>query len=403
MRGSANYSFSCTVHDKRFKDVVPDAIETIGKIQFHSIYGLARLISIYEQEKNNERRRFLMSDPSYEFLTVSGAQKAFTFFKHCCDHVFRSLACHDGSVLCLPHDGGTGFPVEQLNEVNNEGVKFAKMNSWENISTADKPRKVLIILPDGFRTINESFKHQDVEFAIFRNLADICAILSKTDVSSCVLVGPTTDVVPPKKEWCRLTSAVASAARNGVKIIAVAPPRGDAAYQQNRMEINEMIDLARKTATMMKQNLVSLIPMIEAGREPSHGPSAHPRANPADPYSVAVMKEYFDSLREYIRAEIQLPEFTPTASRSARTRLYFKQRKGKKNAEERIQRGRVGKHQPRFNNFRITTPTPPFAMLPQAMYTQWNPMMPMQPFVNNYGYRGRGGSSRRSSRRPPHY
>ncbi|KIH62097.1 hypothetical protein ANCDUO_07624 [Ancylostoma duodenale] len=56
--------------------------------------------------------------------------------------------------------------------------------------------------------------------------------------------------------------SVASAARNGVKTITVAPPRGDAAYQQNRMEINEMIGLARKTVTMMKQNLVSLFPQL---------------------------------------------------------------------------------------------------------------------------------------------
>ncbi|EYC05726.1 hypothetical protein Y032_0080g1333 [Ancylostoma ceylanicum] len=398
MRGSANYSFSCTVHDKRFKDVVQDAIETIGKIQFHSIYGLARLISIYEQEKNDERRRFLMLDPSYEFLTVSGAQKAFTFFKHCCDHVFRSLACHDGSVLSLPHDGGTGFPVEQLNDVNNEGVKYAKLHSWEDVAVATNPKKVLLILPDAFRTINSVFKaRDDVEFSVYSKLSDVSATLQRTDARICVFIAPATDVTPPKKEWFRLASSLANAARNGMKIVAVAPPRGDDGYDQNRMETNEAIDLARKTASLMKQNLISLIPVIESVKEPSHGPAAHPRVSAADAYTAAVIKEYFNMLRDYIRAEVQLPELD-TSSRTVRSRQYFKQRKEKKRAEEKVQGGRVVK-QHRFN-FRMTAPTP-YAMLPQGIFTQWNPMMGMYPgqFGNTRARRGRGGSSRR----PPHH
>ncbi|VDO76006.1 unnamed protein product [Heligmosomoides polygyrus] len=125
----AAYEFSCSIRDKLFIDVAPDAGETIGKLRFNTIFCLARLISIFESERNVDRKRFLMADPSYMFVTVSDVQKAFSFLKHCCDHVFRALSLRDGSLLMLPHDGGTGVPVHQLNELNNEGIRFAKQSS----------------------------------------------------------------------------------------------------------------------------------------------------------------------------------------------------------------------------------------------------------------------------------
>ncbi|KIH45387.1 hypothetical protein ANCDUO_24572, partial [Ancylostoma duodenale] len=121
-----NYQFTCTIKEKKFKDVTNVNDDTIGELRFHTIYERARLISIYETEKNEDRRRFLMKDEKYKLITIDGMQKAFTFYKKYCDHVFRAIALHDGSRLNLPHDGGTGIPTEQLNDLNNEGVSFAK-------------------------------------------------------------------------------------------------------------------------------------------------------------------------------------------------------------------------------------------------------------------------------------
>ncbi|KHJ94893.1 hypothetical protein OESDEN_05171 [Oesophagostomum dentatum] len=181
-REAANYSFSFTVHEKRLRDVAPDASEIIGNIQFHSIYGLARLISIYEREKADEHRRFLMLDPAYEFLTVTGVRKAFTFFKNCCDHASARR--------------GTHFPVEQLNQVNDESVKFAKVNSWDSIAAASIPNEVLLLAPDGIRTIQTALKltmSKDLKGATYTKLKEAAVHLQSMETKTCVLTGPTAD------------------------------------------------------------------------------------------------------------------------------------------------------------------------------------------------------------------
>ncbi|KIH43157.1 hypothetical protein ANCDUO_26843, partial [Ancylostoma duodenale] len=197
-----------------------------------------------------------MMDRSYMFITISGAKKAFTFFKKCCDHVFRSLTLHDGSHLSLSHDGGLGIPIEQLNEINNEAVKFAKTNSWEEIAATADRTKVVVLLPDPFRNANTAFKKQEnVERLIYRSIFEIGSMLEATDAQKCILVGPTTDVTPPKRDWCKLPSSLANAARNCVSIVVVAPPKEDNAYFQNRIEMNNSIEIARNAAVLMKQNL----------------------------------------------------------------------------------------------------------------------------------------------------
>ncbi|XGW27812.1 hypothetical protein V3C99_007973 [Haemonchus contortus] len=131
---SDGYRYSCTIQEKTFKDVVPDAPEAIANLRFDTIFGLARLLSIYEHERNEERKRLLMLDHKYCSISVTGAQKAFLFYEKFCDHVFRSLILHDGPSLCLPHDGGTGWPIEQINQATNEAVRYAQANSWDEVN-----------------------------------------------------------------------------------------------------------------------------------------------------------------------------------------------------------------------------------------------------------------------------
>ncbi|KAK6028431.1 zinc knuckle, partial [Ostertagia ostertagi] len=278
-------NFNCSIREKRFKDVIPEAAETIGEIRFDTIFSLARLISIYESERNDDSRRFLMTDSKFPFITATGSQKAFTFYKHCCDHVFRSLALHDGSLLSLPHDGGTGFPINQLNDLNNEGVKFAKMNSWKEIVAKrnDNIRHYCCYRMDSeTRSTTSKEKYTTSSMKSADSWKQVSA-------NTCIVVGPTLDVTPPKKEWCRFASALAAAARNGTRVIVLAPPRGDAAYAQNRIEMNQAVDLAKKSAALMSRNITSLIPVIESGTEPSHGPAAHPRRGSLEAYSTETM------------------------------------------------------------------------------------------------------------------
>uniref|UniRef100_A0A7I4XW15 Peptidase A2 domain-containing protein n=1 Tax=Haemonchus contortus TaxID=6289 RepID=A0A7I4XW15_HAECO len=172
---------------------------------------------------------------------------------HCCDHVFRSLALHDGSLLSLPHDGGTGFPIDQLNDLNNEGAKFAKINSWtEVVAKAQRQHSTLLLLPDRFRQVNTAFKPQhNVGRKVYFEFHEVSRALETMSENTLIVVGPTLDVTPPKKQWCRFASGLAAAARNGTRVIVLAPPRGDAAYAQIRIELNQAVDLAKNSAVLM--------------------------------------------------------------------------------------------------------------------------------------------------------
>ncbi|VDL79828.1 unnamed protein product [Nippostrongylus brasiliensis] len=352
---------------------------------------LARLISINDHERCVERKRLLMLDPKHVFVTSSGVRKAFLFFKKCCDHVFRSLATHDGSFLALLHDGGTGLPIEQLNEANNEGVRYARANDWDDIAASEAAPKKLIIVPDSFSLMDTFFKtHPTVSCRIYRDLNEIGSILDRSRASFCVLIGPTSDRPFPKKDWCKLASSLAAAARNDTKLLAVAPPRGDDAYEQNRTDINEAFELARSVAVLAKHNIVSCIPAIESGREPSHGPGAKPRTSTSEKYSKKVLLDYFDSLSSYLKGEVDIPPLEEKTSRSARTRRYFKERKA----------GRIAKNPRPDRLFRNNNQA--FAM---AVQPQMYPMPPQGQYVmvpttssyppRTFSARGRGHQNRR--------
>ncbi|KAK6049946.1 zinc knuckle [Cooperia oncophora] len=57
--------YACTIQEKTFKDVVPTASEAIGNIRFDSIFALARLISIFDHERSEQNKRFLMLQPKH--------------------------------------------------------------------------------------------------------------------------------------------------------------------------------------------------------------------------------------------------------------------------------------------------------------------------------------------------
>ncbi|VDP29260.1 unnamed protein product [Heligmosomoides polygyrus] len=106
--------------DKLFQDVVPSAGGTMGNLRFDTIFSLARLISIFESERDVDRKR-------------------------------------------LSHDDGTGVPINQMNELNNEGVRFAKQNSWKDVCAIEKrQQKILLFLSDGFHDINAVLKKQNM-------------------------------------------------------------------------------------------------------------------------------------------------------------------------------------------------------------------------------------------------
>uniref|UniRef100_W6NCE2 Uncharacterized protein n=1 Tax=Haemonchus contortus TaxID=6289 RepID=W6NCE2_HAECO len=204
----------------------------------------------------------------------------------------------------------------------------------------------------------------------------------------------------PKRDWCILASSLATAARMGMKVIVVAPPRGDKSYMQSRSDMNDAIELAKSAAVLMKQGLKSLIPVIESSQEPSHGPGARPRSSSAEAYSRDVIKEYYDALMTNVKAEVDLPPLEFGAkSRSSRTRLYFKQKKlggGVSKGKSKVT------FTPFRNNlFRMQSMVAPMCspQMPILQYPQWMfPSTSAAPQGNCQHGRGRG--ARRGYSRP---
>ncbi|KAK6058690.1 zinc knuckle [Cooperia oncophora] len=205
----------------------------------------------------------------------------------------------------------------------------SSVSEWFGQKPLSETTKILLMLPDSFRLVNSVFRdHPDVERRLYRNLSEIGGSLESSTARLCVLVGPTTESPIPKRDWCKLASSLATAARMGMKVVAVAPPRGDKAYAQNRADMNDAIKLAKSAAALAKQCLCSLIPTIESPNEPSHGPGAHPRSSCAEAFSREVLREYFDVLRVYVKSEMDIPPLEAAGkTRTSRTREYFKQKK----------------------------------------------------------------------------
>ncbi|KAK6034476.1 hypothetical protein COOONC_28003 [Cooperia oncophora] len=179
--------------------------------------SLARVISIFESERNDDRRRYLMTDAKYSFMTIWVPRKR-SYFPNI---VVITLTLHDGSPLSSPHDGGTEIPITELNELNSEGVRFVKNHSWKDgVATARRQQRTLLLLPDGFKDVSDAFKPQrNVDRRVYWELSEVPNSLDTAEASICIVVRPTTAATPSKKDWCRVASAFATAARNGVKVV----------------------------------------------------------------------------------------------------------------------------------------------------------------------------------------
>ncbi|VDP41652.1 unnamed protein product [Heligmosomoides polygyrus] len=89
--GNAEDEFQCSIRNKTFGYVVPECHESLRSIPFTHIFSLARLLSIYENESDLDRKRYLMEKQSYTFVMEAGVQKAYTFFKRKCEHVMKAF------------------------------------------------------------------------------------------------------------------------------------------------------------------------------------------------------------------------------------------------------------------------------------------------------------------------
>ncbi|WKY12400.1 hypothetical protein Q1695_003742 [Nippostrongylus brasiliensis] len=258
-------TFVCSVRDVDFSDVVPDESDTtIRTLKFSSVFRLAQLISVYENEVDVDKRRYLMRSSMCNLVTVSGMEKAYTYFKRRCEHVLRALLQHDGSSIAVIPDASTKIEVAQLNDLTNAGVRFALTHSWDDVELHGPRPQVLLLLPGGFRNFGRIVKPEDtVTMAVYRDLKDACSIIAGCkDIGVCIFVTPTTERPCNAAEWQGLAMAITATVRCGTKMLAVSSPRGEAAWDQNRKDALEMVNVVKSAAMAMKNNVIPMFDLI---------------------------------------------------------------------------------------------------------------------------------------------
>ncbi|EYC37336.1 hypothetical protein Y032_0802g2426 [Ancylostoma ceylanicum] len=406
-----DYDFDCSVRNMVFKDVVPEVEDSIGRLTFSNIFELARLISIFECERNADKKRFRMKDRTFLFITVTGIQKAFTFFKRHCDHVCRSLALHDGSPVMLPYAETTEIPIEQLNDLNSEGIKFAMTHSWSDVLVKEATQKILVLLPEGFRSLPAMVVPEDtVAYGIYQRFSEIPDMINRAEPRSIVFVGPTHELPLHRASWMKLAMTFAKSALAGAKVVVVAPPRGEQAWNQARMDAREMAEVARGSAMSMKHNIVCMIPLVESTTEPFQSMGLHPRSSATDTYPQIAMVDFMNCLREFVRAEVEVPEVRLAKKNDSRSNRNPRHGRHHSNDDisQRTRDGGVTKASHVRKTFRrnplncvvpnMSNNTNPNLMLssvmPHLMYPQSLSFMnsPVVPFISTN--RGRGFRSR---------
>ncbi|KHJ97017.1 zinc knuckle [Oesophagostomum dentatum] len=205
--------YHCTVRGMTFGSVVPDEDDVISALPITSIYALARYFTIYENEPNMDSRRYLMADQLRVALSVAGAQKAYLFFKHKCEHVSRAFLGHDGSFVILTYGGGLKVGIEQLTDLVNARITYAKAHSWREVDIKGTKAPVLFALPAGFRCFQRVIKNinEYVKFLLYDGLEEVYRLVRAYPASRLfVFVSPATEMPVEAKEWNVLSATLAA-------------------------------------------------------------------------------------------------------------------------------------------------------------------------------------------------
>lgn len=76
---------------------------------------------------------------------------------------------------------------------------------------------------------------ENVEMQLYKSLSDICETLKKESaVGTAFVLSKTTGPIE-EDVWLRLSTALAAQTRQGTKVITICGPRGEHAWEQNRL------------------------------------------------------------------------------------------------------------------------------------------------------------------------
>ncbi|EYC13631.1 hypothetical protein Y032_0043g826 [Ancylostoma ceylanicum] len=301
--------YRCTVRDMTFADVIPEEQDpTIRSLRIHSIFSLARMISIYENETDVDKKRFLMRSPTHTFVTVSGAEKAYTFFKRNCEHVLKALLVHDGSNIAMASKENVNIDITQLNDLANSGVRFAQTHVWEDVDIRGPVRKTVLFVPCGLRGYARCLRLEEgVSVIVYDSLKDVITSLrNTTNLSNCIFLTPTTDKPYDASEWQALAMAMTTVARLGAKLVAVSSPRGEAAWTTHRKDTYDMFEVIKESAATMRSNITTMFTLVPSLSEPFACLGEKNRSSEVAVYPAEAVKSFFTALQKYVAPYVRV-------------------------------------------------------------------------------------------------
>ncbi|KAL6738325.1 hypothetical protein Aduo_011885 [Ancylostoma duodenale] len=333
--------YNCTLRDKRFSDVVQDETDPlIRDLRVHSLFSLARMISVHENETDRDKKRFLMRCPSYNFITVSGAEKAYTFYKRYCDHMVKALILHDGSPIAMTAKDDVNLEISQLNDLANSGIRYASTHSWDDVISRGARNSTIIFLPSGFRGFARVLKTEpEVTIVIYNELHDIPAELSAAHgARTCIFVTPTSEKPYDKAEWCALGMAFTNIVRGGVKLIAISGPRGESAWGQNRKDATDMLDVVKDASVAMRSNVVTTFSSVPSMSEPFAVLGENTRSSPTSVYPAQAAKSFLVAMHSYLRPHLSGTIYTTMEQPVSRKMAYREKKRSLQNGNQQSER-----------------------------------------------------------------
>lgn len=207
----------------------------------------------------------------------------------------------------------------------NSGLRFATCYSWKDVKMDDSERPVLILLPSGFRKIQESYQaSEDVELLVYGSIAEIASLVSNRSARAILFVGPTSDRKIERALWLKVCSPIASLIRNGTKLIAVAPPRDDAAWDANRIDMGELMSVIKDMAAGTSQLELNKVPTVVSAEEPCMSVGKHSRSSPDGVYYKGAVRDFMT--KEFVSADVTFELQEVPATEQARELEPLKER-----------------------------------------------------------------------------
>ncbi|KAL6730720.1 hypothetical protein Aduo_001670 [Ancylostoma duodenale] len=234
-------SVQCSL-ETTIKDVTQNA--PLSSFSFKSPYELARNIAVITQSHVPDNWRISrMLDRSYDIVTVSSLGMAIAYYRsHCIHCTLASVAdAGNSTFVCPPRSHHDPYHLPLLFP---KAVDFANRNPWTAASwTLLKPRKTLLLLPEGFDETLRCFESELMIPKVMRTPEDVEPEWFEDDLSAIVVFSPAScwSALRWRSAWVLFIQAVAQ----GAELIALPGPQDDEAWGKS---IDMMRDLMEETA-----------------------------------------------------------------------------------------------------------------------------------------------------------